>query len=333
MERLIKAPDRYSVKYVPADDGQRHLVLDKIAGELSITRSSNHPSNSRNPALLAITRELLNQVRSLSAYAARTQHLSSCAIAVRRALTAARDPDDLLFTVLPQALNLQPIPVDAESDQNLAGTYASRLSDVLSEIRTADDALRVEVTSILAREFRLPEEIPALRQTLAARTAAFAERVHEPELRGFIALALNDGLSDDEWLDPVVVRIVHAGLAGWTDGHLKEFENATRRLARTIDRLTHLYDPVSGNAQTPDREVQLVTVTGQDGREERVLVHIPSTLRETAALLAANVAATADQELGADGSRILLVSLARVIAGAQAPDQSERPLSTHNSSA
>ena len=59
-------------------------------------------------------------MRGLSAYAARTQRLSSRAIAVRRALTAARDPDDLLFTALPQALDLQPLLAGAESDQNLA---------------------------------------------------------------------------------------------------------------------------------------------------------------------------------------------------------------------
>ena len=37
MERLIKTPDRYSVKYVPANDGQRRLVLEEVATELGIT--------------------------------------------------------------------------------------------------------------------------------------------------------------------------------------------------------------------------------------------------------------------------------------------------------
>ena len=333
MERLIKAPDRYSVKYVPASDGQRYLVLEQIAAELGITDTSHRPSPNRNPALLAITRELLNQMRSLSAYAARTQRLSSHAVAVRRALTAARDPDDLLFTALPHALDLPPIPTGTESGQNLAATYASRLSAALSEIRTADDALRVEVAGILAREFRLPEDIPALRQTLAARTAAFAEEVREPELRGFIALALNDGLSDDDWLDPVAVRIIRSGLASWTDSHLKQFEEAARKLAKALDRLAHLYDPGSGTRHTTDGEVQLLTVTSHDGHEERVLVHIPSTVRDAAARLAADVAAAADQQLGADGRRILLASLAQVLAESQTPGQGERHHSADRPSA
>jgi hypothetical protein len=315
IERLIKLPDRYSVKYVPAGEGERHLVLQRIATELGITHTFDHPSPSRNPALLAITRELLNQIRSLSAYAARTQRLTNHAIALRRELTAARDPDDLLFAALPQALELQPIRARAESSQDLAATYACRLSAALSEIRTADAALRIEVARILAREFRLPEDIPALRQTLAARVAVFEQEIHEPELRGFIALALNDGLSDDDWLDPVTVRIIRAGLSNWNDSHLKQFEEAVRKLARTLDRLAHLHNQGSSATHTTDGEVQLLTVTSRSGHEEQALIHIPSALRDTAARLAADVAATADQQLGADGRRILLASLAQVLTG------------------
>jgi hypothetical protein len=322
MERLIKAPDRYSVKYVPTRVGQRHLVLEQIAAEFG-TRTPSHRSPGRNPALLAITRELLDQVRSLSAYAARTQRISSRALAVRHALTAARDPDNLLFTALPQALDLQPVPADAEERQDVAVAYASRLSAALSEIRTADEMLRVEVAGILAREFRLPEGIPALRRTLAARTAAFQDKVSEPELRGFIALALNDGLSDDDWLDPVAVRIIRSGLTSWSDSHLQQFEEAARKLARALDRLAHLYDPASGTNLTIDGEVQLLTVTSYGGHEERVLVHIPNTVRDAAARLAADVAAAADQQLGADGRRILLASLALIAAGSQASGPSE----------
>jgi hypothetical protein len=333
IERLIKAPDRYSIKYVPVGGGQRHLVLEQIAAEFGLTPTFHHPSISRNPALLSITRELLNQMRSLSGYAARTQRLSSHAIAVRGALTAARDPDDLLFTALPQALDLQPIRAGAESSRDLAVEYGSRLSAALSEIRAADAALRIDVARILAREFRVPEEIPALRQTLAARAAAFGEEVHEPELRGFIALALNDGLSDDDWLDPVAVRIIRSGLANWTDGHLSQFEEAARKLAGSLDRLAHLYHPGSVKRYTTDDEVQLLTVTSHDGYEERVLVHIPRTVRDIAAHLAADVAAAADHQLGADGRRILLASLARVALGSQAPMQDERHTSADRPSA
>ena len=160
-----------------------------------------------------------------------------------------------------------------------------------------------------------------MRQTLAARTAEFAEGVNEPDLRGFIALAINDGLPDDDWLDPIAVRIIRAGLASWTDSHLKQFKESARKLAAALDRLVHLFEPSNSTRNTADGEVKLVTVTSHDGHEERVLVHIPSAVRDTAARLAADFAATADQQLGMDGSRILLVSLAQALAGSQPPEQ------------
>jgi hypothetical protein len=330
MERLIKSPGRYTVKYSSAADGQRKLVLEKVLAALGMTYTITRPSPRRNPTLLAVTRELLNQVRSLSAYAASTGRFSERALAVRSALKAARDPDDLLFSALPQALGLPVVSVEGKCDDGMAFDFASRLADALTEIRSADDALRREVSVILAHEFRLPEEVSAMRETLAARAAAFAEQVTEPELRGFTSLALNDSLADDDWLDPVIVRLVHVGLASWNDSHLKQFQSAARRLASALDRLTHLSDPgISvARATATDGQVQLVSVTSHDGHEERVLVHIPSALREAASRLAAKVAVRADQQLGADGSRILLAMLAQSIAASHPPEQDGHPLDT-----
>jgi hypothetical protein len=319
VERLIKAPNRYSVKYAPATDGQRSFVLGKIAEVLGITRSKTQAAD-RNPALLTVTRELLNQVRALTAYAASTKRLSERALAVRSVLKAARDPDELLFTTLPHVLGLPLVPVGSPSDHDLATKFASRLARALGEIRGADEALRAEVVRILAREFRLPEDIQGMRRALAARTSAFAEQISEPDLRGFISLALNDGLSDDEWLDPLVVRIAHVGLASWNDTHLGQFENAARRLARAVDRLTHLYEPGLGAPDPIRGQVQLVSVTGHDGREERVLVHVPDTLRDAAARLADEFAVIADQRLGADGRRVLLATLARALTSSHDPE-------------
>lgn len=309
MERLIKAPNRYSVKYSSATDGQRYLVLEKIMTALHITQVDKRTSPDRNSALLNVTRELLNQVRGLTPYAASTRRISEHALAVRKVLRSARDPDDLLFTTLPHVLGIPLIPVGASRNNDLADQFTLRLTEALAEIRTADTALRNEATLTIAHEFRLPEGIPAMRRALVARTMAFANHITEPELSGFISLALNKALSDDEWLDPVVVRIVHAGLPSWNDSHLAQFQSAARRMARALDRLAYLFEPGISVAQSIDGQVQLVSVTGNDGHEDRILVHLPDTIRGAASSLAEEVAALADQRLGADGRRILLAAL------------------------
>jgi hypothetical protein len=319
IERLTKAPNRYSVKYVPVNEGQRHIVLGMLATELGVDSIAGHPSASRNPALLAITRELLNHVRSLTSYAARTRRLSAHAVRVREALAAARDPDDLIFTALPIALGLEAIPASGTPDEAVAARYASGLAAALQEINAADAGLRAEVARILAHEFHLPGDLPSLRRTLAARAAGFADSVLEPDLRGFIALALNDSLADEDWLDPVAVRITRAGLASWTDDHPRHFADTARKLASALDRLSHLYRATNHEDDSSENEIQLVTVTSHDGNEERILVHVPRSIRDTAVSLAAKVTEDAEHELGPGGSRILLAALAEALAAARVP--------------
>jgi hypothetical protein len=319
MERLIKAPNRYSVKYSPSMDGQRYLVLEKITEVLHITQAEKRSSPDRNSALLNVTRELLNQVRGLTAYAASTARLSEHALAVRKVLRSARDPDELIFTTLPHVLGIPLVPVGGKSDNGLAAKFALRLSEALTEIRNADETLRAEVTRVLANEFRLPDDIPTMRSALAARASAFAGQIGEPELSGFISLALNQSLADEEWLDPVVVRIVHAGLPSWSDSHLAQFKSGARRIAKALDRLAHLYEPSFSAEQSPSGQVRLVSVTDHDGHEERILIHVPDTIRSAASLLAAELADIADKRLGADGRRILLAELASSLATSDKP--------------
>jgi hypothetical protein len=195
-----------------------------------------------------------------------------------------------------------------------AEVYVGRLAEVMREITGADEALESEVISILARELHLPPDLRELRRTLLARTAGLRESVEDPELRGFLALATNDALAEDEWLDPVAVRIVRTGLANWTDSHIKQFEETVRRMAKTLDRVSYLYAFDGREVIGDESAARLITVTLPNGHEDRVLARLPRSLEDLAARFAAEVAEEADRQLGADGRRALLASLARLIS-------------------
>jgi len=310
IERLLKAPGRYTVKYVPANTGQRCLVLQRLAAEFGVSEPGREvATGDRNPSLLAVTRSLLGLVRGISGYAVRTRQLSSQASSVRQALSTARDPDDLLFTALPEAIGLEPISAGPGHDESAAAQFARELKAAIWEITGADAALRAEVTAILTREFEVPEDLPSLRRVLAVKAAGFADAVLEPELRGFLALAANESLSDDDWLDPVAVRVTRVGLANWTDDHLKAFASVCRQLARSLDRFSHLYQATT----RADGDVRVVTITGDSGQENRLLVHRSSQVRQTAASMAAEVIGHAERQLGPGGGRALLAALAEAL--------------------
>ena len=48
--------------------------------------------------------------------------------------------------------------------------------------------------------------------------------------------------------------------------------------ANALDRLSHLYQASRYEGADSETDIQLVTVTSQDGNEERLLVHVPRAM-------------------------------------------------------
>ncbi|MEU7090898.1 ATP-binding protein [Kitasatospora aureofaciens] len=310
VERMLKSPGRFSVKATPVGDGLRHSVVKNLSVALKVEPPRSQAL--RNPALLAVTRALLERVMALTPYARRTQRISKDAIAVRSALFTAQDPDELLFHVLPKALGLEPIT--PELHKSTAGNkgYVDRLAAAASEIAGADQALRTEAIETIGREFRLPSSLPKLRRALAARLKGFTGVSLSLELRGFVAIALNEYLPDEDWLDPMIVRLSHAALGDWSDSDVAVFARRVREMASALDRVSHLYrnDTPAGGAEE-ELDARLLTLTDKDGAEQRTLIYLPKQAQREAEHLAVSVLEQAEKALGPDGARILLAALAQ----------------------
>ncbi|MFF4520553.1 ATP-binding protein [Streptomyces bluensis] len=313
VERMLKAPRRFAVKYTPVGDGLRKSVVKNLSAALKV--ESPRSQALRNPALLAVTRALLERVMVLTPYARRTRRLSKDAIAVRSVLLQAQDPDDLLFHALPEALGLEPITAEAKKSTSRNKGYAERLADAANEISGADQALRAEAIETISREFRLPATLPELRRELSARLRGFAGVSLSLELRGFVAIALNEVLADEDWLDPLTVRLSNSALGDWSDSDAALFSQRVREMAAALDRVSHLYQNRQQSAgQDEALATRLLTLTGQDGTEQRTLIYVPEQSRHEAETLAVSVLEQAKEMLGPDGARILLAALAQRVA-------------------
>jgi hypothetical protein len=321
VERMLSdnGPSRFKVKAAPVGDGQRHLVITTLAAALGILPA---PSRSaRNPQLLAITRAMLERVVALSPYARHTRRISQQAVAIRGVLSVATDPDELLFSAAPRALGFEPIPMHGRTDEEAATSYIARLTQSLDELTGADKALRQEVASVIGREFRLPSDLAALRCGLTQRLHGFANAPLELPLRGFVTRVLDENLPDEDWLDPIIIRLTNKALGDWTDENAENFQLLVRQTARALDRVSHLYEISDGQgppapqdmaaaSKPPELMTRLLTLTTPDGTEARTLIHLPEHARAKAEALAADVIEQAKTELGADGGRILLAALA-----------------------
>lgn len=309
MERLLKAPSRFTVKAAPTSRGQRKLILDLLSEALG-TDDARPARTLRNPRVLTVTQALLDKVRVLSPYARRTQRISADAQAVRTVLTTSGDPVDLVFSALPQALGQVQVTAGARRDEKSAQAYVRKLAGALDEISSASAVLRDNVATAIAEAFRLPATLKELRRELRDRARGFGNATLESQLRGLVTIAVNETLTDEDWLDPLVVRINGVPLNDWTDTDAEAFGRRAKQLALALDRVSHFYE----NHEDDDGgdegyQAQLVTVTTPEGTETRTLVRTSATARADAATLAREVLKRARAELGPDGGRILLAAL------------------------
>jgi hypothetical protein len=310
VERIVKAPFRFEVKSTPVGDGLRASVVKKLTKALDVDAPRSQAL--RNPALLAVARALLERVMVLTPYGRRTRRLSKDAVAVRTALLQAQDPDDLLFRLLPQALGMEPITSQMKKSTPENKGFTERLTQAVKEISEADRALRAEVVQVISKEFRLSSTLPRMRKELAARLKGFEGVYLSTELRGFVSIALNSTLDDEDWLEPLVVRLTNSALGDWADTDAQAFPGRVREIAQALDRVSHLHQSHSEDeGQEEALDTRLLTLTGRDGNEQRTLLYVPEKSQQEAQELAVSAMRQAEEMLGADGARILLAALAQ----------------------
>ncbi|NJP53888.1 ATP-binding protein [Streptomyces sp. SBST2-5] len=315
VERLVKGPGRFSVKYTPAGDGQRGSIIKKLMVSLGV--EAPRSKALRNPDLLAVASALITRVADLNKYARTTKNISADARAVRTAIAKAVDPDELVFHALPKALGLPEVPARTRASAEAANTYVERLTAAADELVAIENKLRAEVIRVLAQEFRLPAELSKLRTQLAARLRGFADAVLTPELRGFVDFVLSDSLEDDDWLEPIVVRLTNSALGDWDDHEAKVFPQKARAMAAALDRVGHLHHAGREVRSREEKlDAQLLTLTDSAGVEQRTLIYVPEQARGEADTLAADVLKRAEKALGPDGARILLAALAQRVTEA-----------------
>jgi hypothetical protein len=312
IELIRSNPALFTVRAAPTSSGQRRLILDRLTEELGI--GPTRPARSlRNPAVLNLTRTLLDHYRVLGPHARKTTRISVEAQKVRSTVSQISDPVGLIFTDLPTALGLAPVTGAEKTNKAAAERYATALTSALRELSEATPKLRDTAIDAIGHAFRLPPTLADLRSGLATAVSGFANASLDSDLRGFVQIATNTEIPEDDWLDRLIVRIAGEPLNSWSDVEADAFSRKAQHFADGVDRISHLYDvtlDTGTTAGTIPVQAQLVTLTSAAGRETRTLVRMPEDVRAKAAKLAREVLTRAHAELGPDGGRILLAALA-----------------------
>ena len=264
-ERLVRNPNHFDVKHFANTTGARRQAIDELAARLGVRpRFGKH----RVANVLSVVGHLVSEVNRLDNFTLRTGRLSPAALATRDALTAAVEPDELLFDALPKVYGLNPIQADDKS-YDKAGVYAETMGSALDELSACSQNLLGELLRLL-----LDTSAESTRLAVTGQAASLAGEVLDPGVRAFVLTLANDQVeADEDWAKAVATVVAQKAPAEWTDEDFERFRRELPEQVAAFQRLVALHAERRAHGGGPF-EAHRVTVTRSDGTEHIQLVSI-----------------------------------------------------------
>jgi hypothetical protein len=269
-ELLVKDPSRFSVKYFEMV-GLRSQVFKELETVLKSPNAKAQPG-VRNASLLAIAKPLFGFVRQLPDFTRSTKRLSAETLKVLQVLQTAQEPDALLFTALPEACGFKPMNAGEQENEQSAKAFRKQLVQCLHEIQTAYDTLLSDCQKYLYDAFGVRSKAVNLREDLRVRASYLEGQCVEPTLKHFVGTAIDEKISDKDWLESLVRTIADKHPKGWVDEDLSRFEIALSDLVRRFQNLEALRTEM--RRQGKGFEALRITVTEPNGKEVHEVVWV-----------------------------------------------------------
>ena len=271
-ERMVRNPGHFDIKHFANTSGGRLAVVEALAERLGL--AADRTGNRRRVAnVLAVVGGLVSRINRLDNYTRHTRAGGAGALAVRHAMTVAVEPDDLLFSALPEALGFGPVQADAPDCED-AGGFADAVGAALEELESCLDRLLAELLELL-----LDRSAANSRTAVMGEAAALGDEVLDPEARAFVLALANEGAgSDTDWIAAIATVVARKAPAEWTDEDRLRFRRELPERLAAFHRLVALHAEQRAGGGGPFDALR-VTVTRSDGSEYIRLVGIDAQKR------------------------------------------------------
>ena len=303
-ERLIRSPEKFGIKRFRME-GIRAEVFEQFIEMISKPVSAE----GSPPNLLVIVRPLIGFIQKLPRYTMLTQDLSDAAIALRRAIGDAREPDALLFEKLPQALGFDPFGPSAETDSETVNAFFNTLRSALSELNRAYDELLSFIEEMLVSAFSLQSNGDLPHIELINRAQPLLDLTIDTKLKGFLIRICDEELDFKEWVEAIGTYIVGKPPASWNDSDKAHFEMNLSELARKFQHFDALSFERQEQSDSSAGEVIRVGITTRSSQEQERVVTVPPTAEAQADKIESAIVQMLELE---ENTEIRLAILARL---------------------
>ena len=266
-ERLLKSPETFELRSYRVE-GVRKEVFSEYAKLLgAVSTDSNN--------LVAIIKPLYRFFNRLQDYTKRTASLSNRAVAIREALLAARDPDQVLFHDLPIACGVEPFDV-SKARPGEVRQFFHELQAGFLELQKCYDDLLYRLHQLLFQAFDVKGD--DARTRLQERAAAVTDYAIEPRMKAFIMHLCADDLEDVPWIEAVGSLLAGKPPKLWNDADRARYEVSVAELSRSLRHIEALVFEISrpDTSKEPAAEVFRIGVTDRHSKELEAVVKVSS---------------------------------------------------------
>lgn len=288
-ERMVRNPYHFDIKHFANTTGARRSVINALARRLDVPPLLRQ---YRVANIVGIAGHLVSQVRRLDNFTLRTRSMSPDALAVRAAIVEAVEPDELLFSCLPESLGLSGVPVDSKQYRAEA-TYAERLGFAMDQLTGRYSKLQED---LLAQLLRTAAE--KTRLAVSGPAASLDDEVLDPEVRAFVLALKGDAAKTDaEWISTIATVLSKKAPTEWADDDVTRFRHELRVQIGAFQRLLALHVESRARGGGPFQAFR-VTITRPDGQEHDRLVALDEADRPLAESAFEDTLAKLESQLG-----------------------------------
>ena len=250
---LAKDPSDIQLRWMDMSNVSRQL----LANIADIVRDMDEGNKLPNLEPIDVARGLVAIYYGLPAYVGRTQRLSSVARQVRHLFRLAKDPNQLIFDDIPQALNGRGKPQNEDEFTQVS----VNLREALTELTQAYPSMLHRLRELLLLELQVPNASSSMLSDLRSRAENILGIGGNHRLEAFIIrLSRFDGTH--EAMESLVSMATNKPLHNWVDADVDRAALELAELAQSFLRVEALAR-VKGRAS---KRHAMAVIVGLDGR-------------------------------------------------------------------
>ena len=273
-ERFLKVPEKFELKRFRIT-GARENLLRQFSSVL-------HPSVATEvPDLLTVIAALIRFISRLPKYTLSTEILSENAKNFREAVLNAREPDELIFKELPEALGFSVFRVET-TDTNAATTFSSTLQDTLSELGRAYENLLNSIEKQMKDAFVLTGNRDTCREALVHRAEPLQKIASDPQLIQFLTRICDQQLDFTSWIEAIGATLADKPPKSWFDRDMDIFQSNFSEVVRKFRHFEAVsYEKLKYTESAAGEPIRIgITGPNQD-EQERVVTLTPTADEQT----------------------------------------------------